>query len=175
MRITVKDNEIICTQDNFNAEFWRLMSGTCFTVERQKDFNYSYVNPLNHQYGEGSAFYENDKRLLWLIIYYADKFNIEIDDIIRQRYDEVTEKYEYYKSIEKANEEKEKKKKHWQFRQAYGCKYCENLRYDIDQPWCKAIKEKLEEKNCRDYDKDGVYQLFKYFVPFPSDNCPFKI
>lgn len=183
MKITIINNKVVCTQEDFNKLFWDKVSYDCFDYdvldEENTNHNKVYlallIRPLDYDYRTDYLSAELDFSTLKYVIAYANTYNVSVDEQVIKRCKElekiVHEGFEKRRKIE----ETEKAKQHWNYLCKNGCGRCTNLRYDIDMPWCKATHDKLKEENKPDYDDNGVYRLFSNLVPFPSDNCPFKI
>ena len=190
MKITIQNNRIGCTQDNYNHLFWSSVEIDCFHYDphiaeylgQRKDFYEAYTANADYAFDEDLqddlAAAHNDIGVLSKIISKAKFYGVGVDEAVKSRLEELKIIYarlanEYTEQIKQA-EVKRTKIKHWQFLQKHGCKGCGNLRYDTDMPWCKVLHEQLQEKSCPDYDNELVFH-FVNWLPFPSDNCPFKV
>ena len=164
MEITIIDNYIVCTQDEPNGIFWSSVAGKCFSPKPEEDYNIAYVKPITYNYENDLIMLKADRRILFCIIYYATHCLVNIDQRVKDRYDEMAALEVKLNTIQKEKEETNNKIKYWNFLCNHGCKNCANLAYYIDTPYCKACNDKLREENRPNYDNNGVYQLFSNLV-----------
>lgn len=156
------------------------------------DFDFSYIGHGQREYipyysslKDEPYPYERDWAVLKACVEVCKAQGVEITpdaqtyiDDFKAKGEADAAKHEEAAARYKAQKELVERKKKWLLCVNNGCKYCPNLRYDTDMPWCKATHHKLEEKNAADIKKlnsvvDGVYHIFMW-IPFPDDNCPFK-
>lgn len=190
MKITIRDNRIGCTQDNYNHLFWSKVEIDYFHYDpyiaeylgKRKDFYEAYLCDVDYKFDsdlkDDLEAAKSDERILLLIIDYAKFYGVEVDEAVVKRKEEISAivpvlQQRYNEQIAQEQEQKSRER-HWQFLKTHGCKTCKELRYDTDMPWCKALHEKLKEKNRPDYDNELVYHFINY-EPFPSENCPYKV
>ena len=181
MKITVIDNKIVCTQDDFNNEFWNKVGLNFFRYSPFKKPKLMYeacVEPIDYDYKTDLVGMEYNYRILCCILSYAKDYGIEVADEVIIRRNQLMEMIKALKEEISKQEENERKRLHWKYLKAKGCGTCKNLQYKIDVPLCGATNEELIEKETPQYvlDKNNEFTYCPYvYTPFPSDNCPYKV
>lgn len=178
MKITIMNKLIVCTQEEFNKDFWYKVGLEAFRYspfEKPKLMYEACIAPVDYDYKNDVVQAEYNKRILAYILSYADEYKIEVDESVRERQREINTIVKELHELENQMKERNEAQRHWKYMQQHGCGKCKYLCYDLDIPYCKATKKQLEERNLPNYDEHGVYQLYKYFKPIPSDDCIFKV
>ena len=170
MRISIENDKIVCSLEEKNEDFLY-------------DCYYSFEGFLNGKLkmkeadrGNSWAYpevpFEQDAERLDRIIKYALRHGVEVEDSVHARNAEWQEQVQANKEKRRKEAEEQARKEKWERLKARGCRGCECLCYDIDQPKCKATGEELSEKNGEEYDGEKNIHYFFSLRPFPSANCP---
>ena len=171
MKLSIDSGTVVCSLNNKNSEFlsacagWGIWDGYLngklkMRLDKpEKSLDPDYARETNAQ------------RIKTLLLK-AHSYGIETDECVIEFNEQLQSIAEDVKARQRAREEEQKQREHWERLCRSGCGKCEYLTYYIDVPICEKTGTELEEKNVQKF-KGGVLHLFN-FEPFPSENCPFN-
>lgn len=169
MKISVEDGVVVCSLDNKVEGFlsWKGAHGC---------FNGFYNGKLKISPFSDTAYYE--AQTIEKIIRYAEEFGVEVDEAVYERLNALKETAEAQRLQEIAEREERERRELWQRKCTHGCGRCKYRRRVIDDHYCAASGDLLDEKQVNESYQPKYIEgkhYFNYYEPFPSENCIYKI
>lgn len=163
MRISVEDGVVVCSLDNKPEGFLKWYNAGRYLC--------GMYNGKLKIAAHGYPFIEicNIERLIDCAI----KFGVVVDDAVYERVNALRAALEEQRLREVKEREEREKRELWQRKCEHGCGICKYRRRVMDDHYCAASGDLLNDKNVpKCY--NGVHYMFNY-EPFPSENCVYKI
>lgn len=172
MRVEVQDGKIVVTTENRNDIFnWGIRN--LVSMDTGEKVRYSKAYPIGTVHAT-YATSEHDFGWVNGLIREAKACDIEVEQAVIDRRDELDRQRRELFEKEKREREEQRRTEHWKYAQKYGCGNCKKLRQDIDRFYCAGCGEELKTQVQRKFDgwTNTVY-LFG-IEPYPSEKCPLK-
>ena len=164
MKISVEDGVVVCSLENKIDRFLskRGAYGCFYGFYKGK---LKIFVPFQDE--------EYEARVIRKIIHHAKEYEVEVEEAVYDRLKALEASTEAKRLREVEERQKREKAELWKRKCERGCGKCEFRKNALDDTYCAASGDLLEERHVPKY-INGVHYLFNY-EPFPSENCVYKI